>query len=203
MMAINKCFFMVCATLLISCSKKAVDADAYVQYINTPENGLLKKVDAGDFKIEVQLRPAEYMALQELGIDMATKEKLDSMMNGNNQEFFLLRIGSNGNKQDALINGISTEQEYFERIGYLISNIDKDVYLVDGTDTLRCAMHHFERSYHLASYHNVLLVFDGLKQHGGKRQDQFLVYDDKLLGIGKLNIRFDQKSINNIPNILL
>lgn len=188
---------------LVACNKKAVDAETYIQFVNNPENGLLKNIEVGDFKIEVQLRPVEYVVIQELGAENLLKEDFETRVKDNNQEYFLLRIGSKDSKSDALSNGITAQNEYLERIGYLIANIDKDIYLIEGDDTLRCAMHHFERSYHLTSYHNILLVFDRSISKGKKGQDQLFVYDDAILGIGKLNIKFESKAINNIPNILL
>lgn len=186
-----------------ACNKKAVDADSYIKYVNNPDNGLLKKVEVGNFKIEVQLRPIEYLTIQEIGIEGLTKENFEARVKDNDQEFFLLRIGSKDNKSDALNNGVTEQREYFERIGYLIASIDKDIYVVEGEDTLRCAMHHFERSYHLASYHNILLAFDRPKDKKIISEDQLFVYDDNILGIGKLNIKFEKSAIKNIPNILL
>jgi hypothetical protein len=188
-----------------SCSKKQASPQEYMNYINSKENGLLKSIDIGDYLIEVQYRPVEYTALQEIGVDQATKETLNELVQQHKGEHCVLfRIGSKDKKTDALAIGITDQQQYNDRISYLISQINKDIYLVDGKDTIPCSMHHFERSYHLTHYHTILFTFD--KPEGRSKEeegDKTIVYNDNLLGIGKMNIRIDEKDIQHIPTIQL
>ena len=187
--------------ITVSCGpKKTLSPEKYVKWCDNPDNGLVVKKDLGQFSFTLCYTPPEYLAVKELGkrvelnstiLDSAVKEYSDL-------QYFTFRMGS-VNEGDFLKQEITTEQDYFDRIHYYNSQVNKDIFLVDGNDTLKCVMHHFERTYSVAPYDNLLLAFEKGKGNGSKK----MIYNDHILGTGPVIITISQEAINNIPHISL
>lgn len=187
--------------IIASCgSGKTKSAGEFVKWCDDPGNGLVLKKELGQFSFTLCYTPSEYLAIKELSkgkelnqvyMDSALKEYSDL-------QYFTLRLGSlHGG--EFLRQEITKEQDYFDRIYYYNSLVDKDIFLVEGNDTLKCVMHHFERTYSVAPYDNLLLAFEKGKGNAPKK----VVYDDHILGTGPVIITISEEAINNIPHISL
>jgi hypothetical protein len=195
-------FIVLVALLFNACKPASLGIKEYMAYIDDPSNGLLKTEEIGDFKISVQYRPVEYISVIEVrdaDDDLSPAEFSKAMKENENMQFFLLRIAGTLKKEDALLSGLSREEEYYERLSHLIGGIEKNVLLVDGVDTLPCMMHHYERNYKLSDFHNITLIFE--KKKDKQAHDKTLIYDDVMLGIGKIKINITRESINSIPEL--
>jgi hypothetical protein len=91
-----------------------------------------------------------------------------------------------------------TEGDYFQRLEYLTSNVQNDISLIEGTDTIPCGLCHYERNYGLSPYANIVL---GFKKASGKneKQDRIFVYDDQIWGVGKIMLKISNSDIDNVP----
>lgn len=195
-------FLFLGFALLQGCRPDGLSAEDYMKYVDDPSNGLIREKEVGDFIIGLQYRPAEYETIMQTGLNNLTQSAFDENLKEEKKlQFFVLRIGSADKKTDVLAQGITDQQEYYKRIEYLNAGIDKDIYLVDGTDTLSCVLHHFERTFHLAHFNTIMLAFEN--PHPDHIEDKTLVFDDKVFGIGRMKLTIDKKNIKNIPAIEL
>lgn len=178
--------------------KRTLSPQEYALYIENPDNGLCVKKQIDKFEFTLQYKPVEYIALietKDVHITTATlnqkKEELGKM------QYFTLKVKAN-NADEFLKSGIATEEEYFQRLEYFMSMAQDDISLIDGKDTLACALYHYERNYGIAPVNNIVLAFPSSIQTNTTKT---FVYDDKVLGTGKLQIEINSTHINKIPQL--
>src|SRR5690606_10624522 len=93
---------------------------------------------------------------------------------------------------------IASEHEYSQRLQYFSDLVQYDLSLEENNDTLTCQLFHFERNYGVAPYNNIVLGFPKPTQESTKT----LVFNDQILGIGKIKLKIEKENIDNIPNII-
>ena len=81
---------------------------------------------------------------------------------------------------------------------YLLSGMKKDLYLLEGTDTLYCKVFHFENSNGLVPYDNCVVAFE--KNETTKTDKTFLYRADKL-GLDWVKFHVKAEAINQVPKL--
>ena len=158
----------------------------------------------GDFIFTLQYKPSDYILLKENNLatlDMNKWEKEKKEIEGLIQ--LNLKIESKDSNKEMLQIGATSVQEYTERIQYFSYDAQKDIFLIDGKDTLPCILYHFERSYNLAPYSNLVLGFKSSKKFGEDQQDKIISFDDQALRQGKINFIIKATNLKNIPSLKL
>lgn len=196
----NKFFFITAAVAfcLFACGKKAVTPVEYVNWVEDNGNGLSVKKEFDDISYHVLYKPVNYIAAKELvnkGISM--NEIPQRIKDLGDMQYVTLRITSL-KANELLRAGIRDENEYYQRLEYFMGDIQNDIYLVEGKDTLPCMMNHYERNYGLAPYNNFVLAFGKSKD---AKADKIFVYDDKILGTGKVMLKVGSSDIHAAPDI--
>lgn len=188
------------AFAICSCNTtNTIDPLTYIKTVEDKESGLKieKKID--DFSFSLLYKPAQYISLVENQGQIVSKEQFDNRVKELDQmQYYTLQITSS-KSNELLKAGIQNETEYFKRLEYFMSYMQDDIVLLDGNDTLNCALFHFERNYGIAPYSNFLLGFE----NRGKNlyEDKTLIYDDKIFGTGKINLTIKSSDISGLPKI--
>lgn len=173
---------------ILSCTKDYTP----IEYMKKVQSELRKEVTLGSYKFELQYKPSEYMALLEQGKDFVKAgEKLESKKY-NQLKHFNFKLGTTDGNPAFLKNEIQDQAEYFKRLEFYISKAEKNFYLINDKDTTFPAIYHFERNYGLTKHNTIVLSFDVNTENNS---NLLFVYDDKILGLGKIKI-----DINNIVN---
>lgn len=183
-------------------SEMELDPVAYVNWMEEEQNGLKqsKSMDAIDF--EVQLKTKEYVLLKEVNIDPRThrddfeKEKKTV----GDMQYFTLKIKT-PEGVDPLKYKLGDKNEYFARIKYYSFDIQDDISLVDGRDTLWCALMHFERTFGVAPEITCLLGFPPSKQGETEVRDKTIIYYDRVFNSGNLFFGFSKQDILQVPKL--
>jgi hypothetical protein len=190
----------ICCILLFSCQQERLSVEEYISYIKNPENGLNVNKEFNEFEFELIYKPVEFIAINEqrkLIIDTAWyQQRIKELQD---LQYYTLKIASLSGS-DMMKTGINTAQEYANRLHYFSDIAQYDIRLIDGKDTLTCALFHFERNYGVAPYNNIVLGFIKKK---GKQKTKTLSFDEQVLGVGKVNLKIEENYINNIPQIIL
>ena len=124
-------------------------------------------------------------------------------------QYYTFKIKYNDDNVELLMAGLSSKDQYYGRIQYFSFEMQNDIKLIDGKDTLDCALFHFERTYGLASEATFSLGFPLTKEEEAEKRDnpeimnkaKTLIYDDKALGIGRVYVTIEERKLNNIPEI--
>jgi hypothetical protein len=180
--------------MMLSCSQAELSSMDFIKYVDNPANGLIQQTQSGSLVFKLQYRPPEYEWLKAAGhnINLADLEEQRKL------QFFVLKIEHESANVDVLAYGTRSSVEYQQRIIYLTSAVQNDFVLIDGTDTLPCVMHHWERTYKLTNYTTLLLAFPASKEGVS---DKTVVFYDEIFGVGKTFIQIPKAKIQAIPKL--
>lgn len=191
--------FFFGSMMLFSCTQKELSVKDYLAWVNNPENGLKVSKEIKDYKIELFYKPAEYIAINEQKTtEIDTALFYQRIKEIKDFQYYTLKIESLKGTEMMRTN-ISSEHEYSQRLQYFSDLVQYDLSLEENNDTLSCQLFHFERNYGVAPYNNIVLGFPKPTQENAKT----LVFNDQILGIGKIKLKIEKENIDNIPNIIL
>lgn len=185
---------------IIACTKPAaLNVKEYTRWIEQSENGMhtSKKVD--DFEFALLYKPVDYLLAMDLKSRQLSKadiQKKKESLKG--YQYYTFRIRSTKDNE-FFRTGITDENQYYERLEYFVSNAQNDIMLVEGTDTIPCAVYHFERNYGVSPYNNIVLSFE--ERDSTHSKDKVFIYDDKVLGLGKIAIGIQTSDIKDLPKL--
>jgi hypothetical protein len=196
----NLLFLFVLIIFLTSCSKKNLETTDYVSWVENESNGLSVTKELDDIKYRLLYKPVDYVVAKELINNAIKKNEVESRKKElGNMNYFTLRIESKKSEELMRVN-IKSEDEYYHRLEYFMGYMQDDIYLVDGTDTINPSLFHFERNYGLAPFNDFVL---GFNKSNRDPQDLYFIYNDQVLGTGKISIKINKDDISNVPNIIM
>jgi hypothetical protein len=184
-----------------ACTKDPLSPREFGRWISDPSHGLIVEHGYKDVALKVQYRPIAAMAIVEHreGLQQATLAEMQRERGG--AFYFDLRIQATSNI-DPLAAGTNNESDYYSRLFYFTSTVQDDIGLVVGSDTLPCALAHFERTYGTAPYNDLLLSFiDGTGRP--LEHDLELIYHDRAYGLGDVSFIIRKDDILAIPELKL
>ena len=131
--------------LTASCGqRKSLNASAFLQWVDNPSNGLVQERIIDEFKFVAQYRPFEYL----IALDKIDGQRIESSDSDySDLQYCVIKIATTTGKREFLSQSVQSDAQYYERIQYYTSQAQNDIYLIDDTDTLRCQLYHFERTY--------------------------------------------------------
>lgn len=194
-----KISYFTCFILLLivtACSNsKELEPLEYVKWVENTKNELNKTKQIKDIVYELQYCPVEYILLKEYRTPNISKKlindrKKDSLLH------FKLRISESTKTQDVLNYELSNPVDYYSRVDYLSYGFEEDLYLVKGTDTISPAVFHFERSYGITPFIDLIFAF---RTSTNTSNNMTLKIDDRLFNNGIINFNYSNTQFNNIP----
>lgn len=196
---LNKNWLIVFVVMIVSCGVKSLTSDEYVEWIEDPDNGLNLTKEFQDVTFQILYKPVNYIIAKELKNGGINKTEIPSrILELDSLQYFTLRIKSN--KSDELLRaGINSEDEYYQRLEYFMGPMQDDIKLIEGNDTIPCALFHYERSYGLAPYNNFVIAFS---KSINNNEDKFFLFEDNILGTGNVMFKLNNSDLKNIPNII-
>ncbi|MGH2665717.1 hypothetical protein [Flavobacterium sp.] len=190
MKALNRLCFLFFMIALFSCKKedKAIDdSEIRDRYFQLEKIGWKSKVYnqlVDDINFTGTEIPIQYYLLKDKG-----KEDLflvDSLYEANKTER-VIEFTFHQDEEKDLLDEKFTGMSYEDGIKYMSFQLDKDFYVVTSKkDTIPCSGALYERSYKIAPYQKVLLMFSGIDPND-KIQ---LVYKDNLFQKGIIKFKF-------------
>ncbi len=196
------CSLSILLLITISCGKRALTPVQYLRYIDDKSNGLIKEKQIGPYTVTCEFKPAGYIVLKEKFKqinDNELKDIGDELSDASEMNHFYMRFTAEG-ENDILKSHLQSQAEYYERLNYFSNFIQKDLYLISGSDTIDCAYTYFERNFGLSNRNTLLLGFKKGNYNGGVGGGDFtLIYDDQVLGLGPVQFKFGLGDISNIP----
>jgi hypothetical protein len=190
------------ALSVVACNKKneKLSLEEYIKFIQNPDNGFITEKELGDYKFQVLYQPKDYLIASEIKsgcIDKSHVVERTKELDG--YQCVVLRVKSKeSNELLSADNG--SEEEYYKRLEYFSGNAQSDMFLLDGQDTLPCVLYHYERNYGLSPITSIVMTFKNNKNSNSDKK--IFVFDDKILGLGKLNVSLEF-DINSIPQLQL
>ncbi len=175
-----------------------VSVQDYATWIEDINNGLKVEKTIEDFTYSLQYKPTEYVALLELKKDSVHLSELNKKISEyDGLQYFSFRI-STESRTELLKKNLAGANEYYGRIQYFSFDMQKDLKLIEGKDTLDCVLFHFERVFGLAPYATFVLGFPIVNGE----HDKTLYYNEKVFGAGKIYLTVKSKNIKKLPSVI-
>ena len=170
----------------------------YVKWVQNKDNGFLKEQTNGDMTFSLLYKPIDYIICQEeRKDDIKTESVKTKTAELGGMDYYDLKISLDKEQGELLKYKIAAPAEYNERVKYFAFDMQKDVMMIHGSDTISCAMFHFEREYDAAPEAIFLLAFP---KHNkiGKRT---ILFHDKVFGNGIIKFDYSGKEISRLPKL--
>jgi hypothetical protein len=196
----NKIAAFFLFALLAACGAGALSPGNYMSWIEDEDNACIQKKTIGSIDYIGMYKPLDYVVLKELG-KSSDPENVDTdkytgvKKDFEGMEYYSIKMGAVQSGRDILLYNIATEQEYYERVNYYTVNAQNDIFLVQGSDTLPCELYHYERTYGVSPYNNILLGFATNKNNNQPAQ---LHFNDKIFNSGLLIFSFNKTGIPRV-----
>lgn len=183
--------FLSCATHI----QKELNASEMVEWFQKDKINFLHEKNVGSYAFKLQFVPAEIKILSEVDNPSQISETYYNKRIKEVQDniFCYFEIIPLDNTRTMLETEADNPTDYGERLNYFVSYAQKDIYLVQGKDTLKCLNYHFENTYGVKKSNTMALLF----QKKDSKEDIEFVFDDKVLNTGP--IKFTQNSFTTIP----
>lgn len=182
--------------VFISCAKEKLEATDYIKYVESESNGLRVVKKIGDVNYALQYKPMNYVLVKESNSNTSDKGIADT----DGMQYYTLSYSLSNSNADILKSNIGSTGEYYERVNYLSYGLQNDVYLLEGSDTLKCRLFNFVRSYGLSPRADFIMAFDESKKHSAN--DKLVVVEDKVYGGGIIKFKITKSDIANIPELI-
>ena len=195
--------FVESLTSLFSSKKEQLTLNAadYISWCENKENGLIAERQLGNFSFSTFYKTIPYQALKEsMSIDSLTEKEFNKTVKEyGDMQYFSFRITDIKGNQELLKANLKSESEYYARIEYLSFKMQDNFKLIEGKDTLKCSMYHFERVYGLAPYATFVLGFPRSKDSDVSSKS--LVYEDNLFNSGFIYLNIDKEVLTHLPKL--
>ncbi|BDS15411.1 hypothetical protein [Aureispira anguillae] len=201
MQAINYIILIITIGLLSSCGNETLIPSDYVAWVNNPENGLLRKKTIHPLEVELLYKPIAYVIANEMRTnDIAEADYKQREKELAGMQYYTLKLSTAGGK-DITTYQVNDNAQQQERLSYLSFAMQKDIKLIEGTDTLPCKLYHFERSYDLAAHRTFVLGFE--QKEATKTANKTLVLDLPYFQTGPIKLNYKTSALEAIPNLKL
>lgn len=197
----------------MSCSGDApLNKKDYVKYITNEDNGLVHTKEINEIEFQIQYEPINYKVLKKVKNRAFTQNQYkQDVERFKGSQYFIFKIALKNKQGELLKYQASSQEEYSNRVQYFSYSMQNDFYLLEGEDSLKCNLFHFERTYGVSPFSTFVLGFDSKNELIEKatsyqenvRNDKVIVYDDKVFGIGPIKYKIRATDINNIPELTI
>jgi hypothetical protein len=198
---INKNWWWLLLLLLNSCGQPVLEPADYVNWMRDPNNGFRKTKTIAPLEVVAQYKTVDFIIANEKQsnqIAAAAHQARQTELNG--MHYWTLQLAihdpeiqDQGVKSWNILNyGLTDKSQEQERLFYFSYAMQQDLQLIEGQDTLPCALYHFERSYDLSKSRTFVVGFPKGKD---PTADKTLLLDLPYFNTGPIKI--------NYPNALL
>ncbi len=160
-------------------------------------NHQTKTQQIGDLTYTLTHVSSEYLAIHDLGMD-ATVSQIDSVKaDYSAMEYFKLNIEASDFSEELLKYNLESAAQYDERVRYCSFGIANDLSMSAGTESVKCGLNHFERSFNAAPFITVMLAFP--KTNNNK--EVTVTFDDHLFNKGLIRFTWTAEEFAAFPKL--
>lgn len=177
-----------------------INTTEFVSWCADEEHKLNKVKVISEMRYNLSYIPAQAMAVLELRTEEHDFSKFKTVSeNYSLMSYFNFRIQIINGKGELLKHQLSSPAQYEARVKYFSFEMEKDICLVQGKDTIYPGLFQFERIFEVAPYATVIFAFDN--KMFNKNEEFTIVYNDKVFEKGFIKFNYKNKQLINLPNI--
>jgi len=171
----------------------------FQQWVKEPEHGLLQTKKIDNVEYSLLCKPVDYIISKEAGNGkVSASEYARKIEELSDLIYFDLRIKIDHCNGEFLKYGVSSSEEYQDRVAYSAFAMQQDIRLVSGGDSIPCSLFHFERAFDVVPYGNFLM---GFSADPATLKDLTFVFHDNLLQKGIIKFSVDPRLLTHLPKL--
>ncbi len=205
-MKINALILVFCL-FLFSCQKEFNNIGEFLQWIEEPENGLVKEKNINGFKIKMKYLPPEYLVSQELSYsEKHDQQDIVSIYSYySNNRTFLLSIThpiERGTNPDIIISSSDNYSDYAGKYMNLSFGLNSIIKINGENNVYHPILASMEQTTSIKGGRTFYIVFADVNETDELLKEEMLdiVFDDEIFNTGISHFRFSKKDIDNIPD---
>jgi hypothetical protein len=183
-----------------SCSKSKLSASEYIAYMNDLENGYVCRRTFNGINYKTVMQTPEMIILRsgrQVSDPINFNKNVDEQK-GNLNFVFTISDDDGSNRVKEMV---FDQSKYGGILRYSNSMINEDFKLLQGNDTVYCALVHLEPANSINPMLRLTVAFSGIDQNS--TEDLTLFFNDNIFMNGPLKFHFDKKIFLNKPEIIL
>lgn len=191
-----KLLFMILIVSMTACSN-GVEANKYGAYLDDTKNGFLQEVHEDGIVWSATYQPVDYIAIRQLQGKSLEQVRQDYL----GMQYFTFEISDTegGGIKSKIAKKLGNEA-YEKAMAYYRFDMQPDLKLIAGQDTMPCTMYHLEQTGHMTTKMRMMLGFKDDKKMEAKTMpcDLKLILNDQVLHSDTLIFTFQQQNLNKI-----
>ena len=193
----SKTILFFSGLLFFGCSSDLSPKDI-LEFGEDQKNSFRKEKTIEPFMFVTQYKPVDYIiAMESQGADIESEFYQTRRKElGDEMHYFNFHIKPTDNSTSPLKYIVKSETEYNKIINYLAFEMQDDIYLLDGLDTLKCQLFHFTRNYDVTPNLDFVLGFEKRK-----KKDFVFVYDDQIFNTGTIKLKYSDNTLSQFPKL--
>jgi hypothetical protein len=195
----NNIFYTAIMVILFSCSsKKEMDRESYLNYLNSEESGLLVTKTLNGITYQLKCLLPEQQCLQFNKSTINSQKDFDQMINEYNGKLSFILLIKDENGSGVVKKTVFSQTKYAEVVEYANTDQPKDIILETDQSELQCSMLHLESSNSVQPILRMILSF-------GKVENPYsgftIIFNDNVFGNGPVKFNFSKNLLENLPKL--
>jgi hypothetical protein len=199
---LKRFFPLLAVVLLFSCSRDhKLSVSEYIAFVNNSENGFISNRTFNGVNYRSSMVTPEILAIRSGNRTTLTKKQFeDELKTRENKLNFVFTISdeSGSNKVKEIV---FNELAYSKILKYSNALINEDFKLLQGKDTIYCALVHLEPANSISPVLRLTIAFNGVNMKNPG--DLTLFFNDNIFLNGPLKFHFNKELFTNKPEIIL
>jgi len=197
----NSFLLFIVMLSVCSCSRDFDTPKELIDYAADEDNGYRYTKTTNGVDYQLQYRPTDMMASQELG-NQVSEASIDSLRKTYRQYMYFTLSMSKNNRE--LLTGVAQDKNKFgQLVNNLAFDLDKKIHLfTQQNDTIKMVDFVYPRMYDMTNNTSVLVIFERNQQ---KLESDFLNFTIEDLGFmtGEVSFKIKSKKLVNEPELNL
>ena len=181
-------------------TKRKISLNEFIKWYGNTENHLRKSKDISELRYTLSYMPAENMAFLELRSEQYDYSRFQKTCESYSElTYFNLKIELPNGSGELIKHNLQTAAQYDSRVKYTSFEMQNDIYLIQGNDTLRPGLYQCERIFEVAPYLTASIAFDNEKFD--KTKGLTIVFNDRLFEKGFIKFNYTNGQLIDVPTI--
>jgi hypothetical protein len=195
----NNIIYLLLTAVIVSCSsKKEMDREAYLSYLNSDESGLIMKKTFSGITYKLKCLTPEQLCLRFNGRKTISRTEYDSQVKEYSEQLsfvMLLQDEKGGSKvRDLVFN----KGSYGEALNYANSEMNKHIQLETTPGIIESGLVHLESANSLQPVLRISISFSGIKN----MEDGFtLIFNDNIFNNGPIKFNYSKQVLEELPKL--
>lgn len=173
-----------------------MDSGAYIKYVTDPVNGLFQEKEINSYQFAIQYKPLDWMLLQDVKNNSFDNDEARTKYESSC--YFIIKIKGIGKTTEQGFSPTEATGLITTADSYLNFQMQQDVFLVAGTDTLQCGIMHREPYNSLTDMNTFIMAF---KKPKCSQCDYSIIYNGNYFDSKLLKFNFRKEDLNHVPKL--